>query len=232
MRGRDHRHLLPARAARRALPARQNVRVLRERRPPPRPRASARACAAGPRARAGLAARGRGTSATVARALRLIDEGALDGGVVESLADRLGVTSRWLRQLFARAGRRLAARGRAHAARAFRAAAARRDGPAARRHRARLRLRERAAAARRDPRDVPPPARRAQAARRAPGDGRHAGQRLALRLPVRAPFDAGAAAARSSPRARFPASRTVAGATLPAQHQHRGRGGRARSRVR
>ncbi len=42
-----------------------------------------------------------GTSATVARALRMIDEGALDHGSVERLAARLGVTSRWLRQLFA-----------------------------------------------------------------------------------------------------------------------------------
>jgi AraC family transcriptional regulator of adaptative response / DNA-3-methyladenine glycosylase II len=42
-----------------------------------------------------------GTSATVGRALRLIDEGLLDGGSVDGLAARLGVTSRWLRQLFA-----------------------------------------------------------------------------------------------------------------------------------
>ncbi len=42
-----------------------------------------------------------GTSATVARALRLIDEGAMDGAGVEALAGRLGVTSRWLRRLFA-----------------------------------------------------------------------------------------------------------------------------------
>lgn len=42
-----------------------------------------------------------GTSATVARALRLIDSGALDDAGVEAIADRLGVTSRWLRQLFA-----------------------------------------------------------------------------------------------------------------------------------
>jgi AraC family transcriptional regulator of adaptative response / DNA-3-methyladenine glycosylase II len=41
-----------------------------------------------------------GTSATVARALRLIEDGRLDDGSVERLADRLGVTSRWLRQLF------------------------------------------------------------------------------------------------------------------------------------
>lgn len=42
-----------------------------------------------------------GTSATVARALRLIDEGALDEAGVEGLAARLGVTGRWLRKLFA-----------------------------------------------------------------------------------------------------------------------------------
>jgi AraC family transcriptional regulator of adaptative response / DNA-3-methyladenine glycosylase II len=41
-----------------------------------------------------------GTSATVARALRLIDEGLLDEGSVERLASRLGITSRWLRMLF------------------------------------------------------------------------------------------------------------------------------------
>jgi AraC family transcriptional regulator, regulatory protein of adaptative response / DNA-3-methyladenine glycosylase II len=42
-----------------------------------------------------------GTSATVARALRLIDDGALDGSGVVGLAARLGVTARWLRRLFA-----------------------------------------------------------------------------------------------------------------------------------
>jgi AraC family transcriptional regulator of adaptative response / DNA-3-methyladenine glycosylase II len=42
-----------------------------------------------------------GTSATVSRALRLIDEGVMDGAGVEPLAARLGVTSRWLRRLFA-----------------------------------------------------------------------------------------------------------------------------------
>ncbi len=41
-----------------------------------------------------------GTSAIVARALRLIDAGALDETSVESLAARVGVTSRWLRRLF------------------------------------------------------------------------------------------------------------------------------------
>jgi AraC family transcriptional regulator of adaptative response / DNA-3-methyladenine glycosylase II len=41
-----------------------------------------------------------GTSAIVARALRLIDAGALDEHSVEELAARVGITSRWLRQLF------------------------------------------------------------------------------------------------------------------------------------
>jgi AraC family transcriptional regulator of adaptative response / DNA-3-methyladenine glycosylase II len=42
-----------------------------------------------------------GTSTTVTRGLRLIDEGALDGQGVEQLAARLGVGSRHLRRLFA-----------------------------------------------------------------------------------------------------------------------------------
>ncbi len=41
-----------------------------------------------------------GTSATVSRALRLIDEGALDQGSAEQLAERLGLTDRHLRRLF------------------------------------------------------------------------------------------------------------------------------------
>ena len=43
-----------------------------------------------------------GTSTTVRRGLRLIAEGALDDGGVETLAERLGVTSRHLRRLFSR----------------------------------------------------------------------------------------------------------------------------------
>lgn len=42
-----------------------------------------------------------GTGATVARALRLIDGGSLDGAGVPDLADRLGVGERHLRRLFA-----------------------------------------------------------------------------------------------------------------------------------
>ncbi|HYC56399.1 MAG TPA: AlkA N-terminal domain-containing protein [Candidatus Binatia bacterium] len=41
-----------------------------------------------------------GTSATVARAMRLIDAGALDGASVADLAGRLGVSERHLRRLF------------------------------------------------------------------------------------------------------------------------------------
>jgi AraC family transcriptional regulator, regulatory protein of adaptative response / DNA-3-methyladenine glycosylase II len=41
-----------------------------------------------------------GTSTTVHRALRLIDQEALDGGTAEDLAGRLGVTDRHLRRLF------------------------------------------------------------------------------------------------------------------------------------
>lgn len=41
-----------------------------------------------------------GTSSTVSRALRLINEGALDDGNVESLAERTGVGERHLRRLF------------------------------------------------------------------------------------------------------------------------------------
>ncbi len=43
----------------------------------------------------------RGTSALVQRALRLIEDGALEQDGVEGLAARLGITSRWLRGLFA-----------------------------------------------------------------------------------------------------------------------------------
>lgn len=41
-----------------------------------------------------------GTSATLARALRLIEAGELDAHGVEGVAQKLGVTSRWLRKLF------------------------------------------------------------------------------------------------------------------------------------
>ena len=43
-----------------------------------------------------------GTPATVIRALRMIDGGALDEGSVEQIADRLGVTARHLHRLFIR----------------------------------------------------------------------------------------------------------------------------------
>lgn len=52
--------------------------------------------------RGGVATGGawRGTANTVSRALQMIDEGALDEGDVERLADRLGVGERHLRRLF------------------------------------------------------------------------------------------------------------------------------------
>lgn len=84
--------------------------------PAPRPRrehmrffgSSAEAAAAGfrpcrrcrPEAAPGSAAWS-GTAATVARALRLIDQGALDRDGVEAVADRLGLGARQLRRLFA-----------------------------------------------------------------------------------------------------------------------------------
>ncbi|MDJ0835771.1 MAG: AlkA N-terminal domain-containing protein [Acidobacteriota bacterium] len=43
-----------------------------------------------------------GTESTVSRALRLIHAGALNTGSVDDLADRLGITARYLRGLFAR----------------------------------------------------------------------------------------------------------------------------------
>ena len=42
----------------------------------------------------------RGTSNTVSRALRLIEQGALDTASVDELAGRLGVGERQLRRLF------------------------------------------------------------------------------------------------------------------------------------
>lgn len=44
----------------------------------------------------------KGTDTTLERALRLIDDGALINGSVTALADRLGITSRYLGQLFQR----------------------------------------------------------------------------------------------------------------------------------
>lgn len=42
----------------------------------------------------------KGSLATVERAMRLVDDGALDTGGVEALADRLGITARHLSRLF------------------------------------------------------------------------------------------------------------------------------------
>jgi AraC family transcriptional regulator of adaptative response / DNA-3-methyladenine glycosylase II len=82
------------------LPARRNVRFY----PSPTAAESAgfRACLRCRPDRAPGSATASGTAATVARALRLIDEGALSDGTLETLSARLGVTSRWLRELFDR----------------------------------------------------------------------------------------------------------------------------------
>ncbi len=138
-----------------------------------------------------------GTSATVARALRLIDEGALDAGSVEALAARLGLTGRWLRMLFAEqlgaAPHAVAASRRAHLARRLlEHSAAPLEGVAlaagyrsTRRMRAELVRVFRAA----------PSALRGRAASAAP---------LRLRLPARSPFD-------PSPILAFLAARALPG---------------------
>ena len=161
-----------------------------------------------------------GTSATVARALRLIDEGALDASGVEGLAARLGVTGRWLRRLFAEqlgaAPLTVARTRRVHFARRLldetdlpvaEVALASGFGSARRLHDA---VR---ATFRRTPRELrrPPAERRAGGAAAARSRAAPAGTRLApegdaleLRLPARPPFDAG-------PLLRFFAARALPG---------------------
>ncbi len=81
------------------LPARRNVRFYASR--AAAEAAGFRACLrCRPDSAPGSAA-WHGTSAIVTRALRLIDDGMLAHGSLEQLAGRLGVTSRWLRHLFA-----------------------------------------------------------------------------------------------------------------------------------
>ncbi|HEY6193935.1 MAG TPA: AlkA N-terminal domain-containing protein, partial [Candidatus Eisenbacteria bacterium] len=82
------------------LPARRNVRFYAT--PTAAESAGYRACLRCRPDRAPGAATAAGTAATVTRALRLIDDGALSDGSLETLAARLGVTSRWLRELFER----------------------------------------------------------------------------------------------------------------------------------
>jgi len=80
------------------MPARRNVEFYRS--AAAAERAGFRACRrCRPETVPGSAAAA-GTSAIVARALRLIEGGALDDRSVEDLAARVGVTGRWLRQLF------------------------------------------------------------------------------------------------------------------------------------
>jgi AraC family transcriptional regulator of adaptative response / DNA-3-methyladenine glycosylase II len=82
------------------LPARRNVRFYAS--PTAAESAGFRACLRCRPDRAPGSPTAAGTAATVARALRLIDEGALSDGSLETLSARLGVTSRWLRELFER----------------------------------------------------------------------------------------------------------------------------------
>jgi AraC family transcriptional regulator of adaptative response / DNA-3-methyladenine glycosylase II len=82
------------------LPARRNVHFYAT--PAAAEAAGFRACLRCRPDRAPGAASAAGTTATVSRALRLIDEGALADGSLETLSERLGVTSRWLRELFER----------------------------------------------------------------------------------------------------------------------------------
>ena len=82
------------------LPARRNVRFYAT--PAAAEAAGFRACLRCRPDRAPGAPGAAGTAATVSRALRLIDDGTLNDGSLESLAERLGVTSRWLRELFER----------------------------------------------------------------------------------------------------------------------------------
>lgn len=161
-----------------------------------------------------------GTSATVARALRLIDDGALDESGVEGLAARLGVTGRWLRELFAgqlgASPLAVARTRRVHFARrllgetdlpvaevalASGFASARRLHAAIRAtfRRAPRELRRRPAGSRAGGSVTERPRAASAAASTAP-----AGDALELRLPARPPFDAG-------PLLRFFAARALPG---------------------
>ncbi len=165
------------------LPARRNVRFYAT--PAAAESAGFRACLRCRPDRAPGAPAAAGTAATVARALRLIDEGALADGSLETLATRLGVTSRWLRELFERhvgaAPLDVARTRRAHLARKLieetalpmeDVAAAAGYGSARRLRAAMQQTFERAPAA----------------LRRRPAAGRDGA--LELRLPARPPFDA------------------------------------------
>jgi AraC family transcriptional regulator of adaptative response / DNA-3-methyladenine glycosylase II len=139
------------------------------------------------------------TAATVARALRLIDDGALLDGSLETLSDRLGVTSRWLRELFERhvgaAPLDVARTRQAHLARRLleETPLPMEDVAAAAGYGSARRLR---AAFQHTFRRAPATLRRRRA--RATEGG------LALRLPARPPFDA-------APTLAFLAGRAIAG---------------------
>src|SRR5262245_54097893 len=184
------------------LPARRNVRFYAS--PAAAEAAGFRACLRCRPDRAPGAATAGGTAATVTRALRLMDEGALSDGSLETLAARLGVTSRWLRELFGRhvgaAPLDVARTRRAHLARRLieETALPMEDVAAAAGYGSARRLR----------------AGLSQAFGRAPATLRRrpAGPRdgaIELRLPARAPFDA-------SPLLAFFAARAIPGVEVVA----------------
>jgi len=80
------------------IPARRNVRFLPS--PAAAERAGFRPCRRCRPDASPDSAAWSGTAATITRALRLIDEGALDRSGVDALAERLGMTARHLRRLF------------------------------------------------------------------------------------------------------------------------------------
>jgi len=179
------------------LPARRNVRFYAS--PAAAEAAGFRACLRCRPDRSPGAPTATGTAATVTRALRLMDEGALSDGSLETLASRLGVTSRWLRELFERhvgaAPLDVARTRRAHLARRLieETALPMEDVAAAAGYGSARRMR----------------AGLAQAFGRAPATLRRrpAGARdgaIELRLPARAPFDA-------APLLAFFAARAIPG---------------------
>jgi AraC family transcriptional regulator of adaptative response / DNA-3-methyladenine glycosylase II len=146
-----------------------------------------------------------GTTATVRRALRLIEESALTGVRVERVAGRLGVSSRWLRRLFEQqlgaSPRDVARTQRAHFARGLieRSQMPLADVALASGFGGERRLR---AAIHSTFHRSPSELRRAPHAANGSGDADPGG--IALRLPARAPFAA-------APLFRFFAARAIPG---------------------
>ena len=187
------------------LPARRNVRFYAT--PAAAEAAGFRACLRCRPERAPGAPGAAGTTATVTRALRLIDEGALADGSLETLAERLGVTSRWLRELFERhvgaAPLDVARTRQAHLARRLLEDTALpvEDVAAAAGYGSARRLR---AAFQQVFHRAPATLRRRHARRGSNGSSPASEGGLSLKLPARPPFDAG-------PTLAFLATRAIPG---------------------